>query len=460
MSLSINQTECRALHFVGVLGSGMSAIAQYCAWRGIEVSGSDRAAGHPSAAAVQARLEALGIAIVPQDGAGVSSRHSAIVISTAIEESNPDRRAAARLGVPIVHRSDVLAAVVESKTTIAVAGTSGKSTVTALIFHLLKACGKNPSLITGANLHALTDRDFIGNAWVGESDLLVIEADESDGSCVRYRPYLSVFLNVSKDHKEIDETVALFQTLARQSGKTLVNARDQRLQSLPATCRFGDRGDEHFAGVYDCSGDSASVTLDGIQYSIPFPGCHSASNLLAALSACRMLDCDPRRLRAGALDFHGVQRRFDRITTRRGILVIDDFAHNPDKIRAAMTTARNLGNRLFALFQPHGFGPARFMRNDFARVFAEALRPGDALFLLPIYYAGGTANKDISSRDMAADIVDSSARIHSPPSRDEAIARIARDAQPGDVVLSMGARDPSLADFARALAHAIDTSPD
>jgi UDP-N-acetylmuramate--alanine ligase len=241
---------------------------------------------------------------------------------------------------------------------------------------------------------------------------------------------------------------------------TLVNARDQRLQSIRATCRFGDHGDVQFAGAYDCAGDHASVTLDGIQYSIPFPGNHSASNLLAALGVCRMLDCDPGSLQTGAATFGGVERRFDRIPTRRGVLVIDDFAHNPDKIRAAMTTARDLGTRLFALFQPHGFGPARFMRNEFARVFAETLRPGDALFLLPIYYAGGTANKDISSRDMAADIKGSDARVLSPPSREEAIACIARDVQPGDVVMSMGARDPSLADFARALAHAIDTSSD
>ena len=238
----INERRCRSIHFTGIFGSGMSALAQYLRFQGITVSGSDRLLESEDTASIRRSLEGLGCAIVPQDGSGVGADTDVVCVSTAIEESNPDIAAARERGIPIIHRSDLLSAIIATKKTIAVAGTSGKSTVTAMIFEFLTACGKSPSLISGAALRRLEKQGLIGNAYSGGSDLLVVEADESDGTLVKYRPEAAVFLNVSKDHKTVDEIKTLFETLASQSPWTASNADDPVLASLPATVRFGRNG--------------------------------------------------------------------------------------------------------------------------------------------------------------------------------------------------------------------------
>ena len=220
----------------------MSALAQYLRFQGITVSGSDRFHASEDTASIRQSLEGLGCAIVPQDGSGVNDDTDVVCVSTAIEESNPDIAAARSRGIPIIHRSDLLGAIIDTKKTIAVAGTSGKSTVTAMIFEFLTACGKSPSLISGAGLRRLEKQGLIGNAYSGGSDLLVVEADESDGTLVKYRPEAAVILNVSKDHKSTDEIAKLFETLASQSSWTASNADDPILASLPATVRFGRNG--------------------------------------------------------------------------------------------------------------------------------------------------------------------------------------------------------------------------
>ena len=241
MSLLINGTSCAGLHFTGILGSGMSALAQYCAWDGMAVSGSDRLLDSPDVKDTQDRLATAGCSLLPQDGSGAGTT-DAVVVSTAIEDSNPDIAAARKRAIPVLHRSDVLAAIVATKKTIAVAGTSGKSTVAAMIWEFLQGCAKDASLITGAGLVRLEEQGLIGNAYKGSSDLLVIEADESDGTCVKYKPYLSVFLNVSKDHKPVAETLGLFATLAGQSDIVITNADDRQLDIIKPSRTFGATG--------------------------------------------------------------------------------------------------------------------------------------------------------------------------------------------------------------------------
>ncbi|MBD3392878.1 MAG: UDP-N-acetylmuramate--alanine ligase, partial [Chitinivibrionales bacterium] len=171
------------------------------------------------------------------------------------------------------------------------------------------------------------------------------------------------------------------------------------------------------------------------------------------------LGVDPGTLARGARMYAGIARRFDRILTKRGITVIDDYAHNPDKVRAALAAARRLAPRLHALFQPHGFAPARFMLEDLSTAFNDMLREGDTLYVLPIYYAGGTTRKDISSRDIARRLQRCAADVRAPADRDEAVEDVARRAEAGDAVISMGARDPSLPEFAARIAAAIDRAP-
>ncbi|MBP6942030.1 MAG: L,D-transpeptidase family protein [Syntrophorhabdaceae bacterium] len=449
----IGGRRCRSIHFTGIFGSGMSALAQYLRFQGIEATGSDRLLGSEDTASMQNMLEGLGCTIAGQDGSGVGAYTDAVCVSTAIEESNPDIAAARAAGLPIVHRSDLLAAIVASKRTIAVAGTSGKSTVTAMIFELLTACGKSPSLISGAPLRRLEKQGMIGNAFSGGSDLLVVEADESDGTLVKYSPDFAVVLNVSKDHKEIDEIRGLFETLISRSAWAATNSDDPILAGLPATVRFGRNS---FAS-WRPDGEqllATSVKLfrSGIEYHLPFPGEHNLENLRAALCVCEHIGCGGPRLADGVRNFEGAARRFEITATEQGVYVVDDFAHNPAKIAAAVSAARGLSGRIIAVYQPHGFGPTRFLKGEYIAAFRNVFRKSDSLYLLPIYYAGGTAQRDICAEDIIEGLGPVPFNAHAVKDRDELLARLKADARPGDCVLVMGARDPSLPSLVRKVA--------
>ncbi len=444
-AIMIGGKPCRNVHFTGIFGTGMSALAQYLRFEGIGVSGSDRLLGSEDTARMRQVLEGFGCVIVGQDGSGVSEDTDAVCISTAIEETNPDIAAALALGLPIVHRSDVLAAIIESKRTIAVAGTSGKSTVTAMIFEFLTACGKSPSLISGAPLRRLERQGLIGNAWRGGSDVLVVEADESDGTLVKYTPAASVILNISKDHKGIDEIRGLFETLVSNSQWSALNADDPILALLPASATFGRNNSASWQPDHEALlPTSVKLIHKGVEYHLPLPGDHNLENLRAALCVCEYFGCDGPTLARAVRDFEGVARRFTVTRTKQNVYVVDDFAHNPAKIAAAVSAARGLSARLIAVYQPHGFGPTRFLRDEYIETFRSVFREDDSLYLLPIYYAGGTARKDISSEDIITGLGPVSFHANAVGDRDEVLARLKGDARSGDCVLVMGARDPSL----------------
>jgi UDP-N-acetylmuramate--alanine ligase len=430
----------------------MSAIAQYLANAGMNISGSDRLIDSIDSANVKQALLNCGCSIHPQDGSGIGENTSAVCVSTAIEEDNPDIAAARGFNIPVVHRSDVLAAIVKRGKSVAVAGTSGKSTVTAMIFELLTACGMSPSLISGAALRSLEEKGMLGNSFRGDSDLLIIEADESDGTLVKYSPYASVILNISKDHKPEEEVLTMFKQLIEQSEWSAVNGDDSKLNTLNASTTFGFGDSADFKGVMvKMETLSTTINVNGIDFTLPIPGEHNAANLLAALCVCRRLGCDNERLVEAAANYKGVDRRFAIYRSVSGITVIDDFAHNPEKIRAAVNAARNLSSRLIAVYQPHGFGPTRFLKNEYAATFREIFRDGDTLCLLPIYYAGGSAVKDICSRDIIDLMGGVSFNAVAVDGKDEAVDIIKEQIRAGDSVLLMGARDPSLPSFARRI---------
>ena len=451
-AVDIGENKCRSVHFTGIFGSGMSALAQYLRFQGIAVSGSDRLFASEDTAPIRKSLEGLGCAIVQQDGSGVGADTDAVCVSTAIEESNPDIAAARNRGIPIIHRSDLLSVLIATKKTIAVAGTSGKSTVTAMIFEFLTACEKSPSLISGAGLRRLEKQGLIGNAYSGGSDLLVVEADESDGTLVKYRPEAAVILNISKDHKTIDEIKALFETLATQSPWTASNADDPVLASLPATVRFGRNGSGSWRpDREELLPTSVKLFKNGIEYHLPLPGDHNLENLSAALCVCEHFGCGQTALAEAVKSYEGVARRFSVTTTQQNVHVVDDFAHNPAKIAAAVRAARGLSGRIIAVYQPHGFGPTRFLKDEYIATFRTAFRQNDSLYLLPIYYAGGTAQKDISPEDIIQGLGPVAFTAQALCDREELLARLKADAKPGDCVLLMGARDPSLPALVRKI---------
>jgi UDP-N-acetylmuramate--alanine ligase len=440
-------------HYAGLGGSGMSALAQFQAMKGGRASGSDRAFDRGERAAAREQLEHLGIVIHAQDGSGLGADCAALVVSTAVEADVPDMRAARALGIPVVHRSELLAHFVAGQRAIAISGTSGKSTVVAMVFEILQGAGREPSVITGGDLVTLQQRGLWGNAWAGDSDLLVVEADESDGSLVRYAPAIGVVLNLQRDHREMDEVAAMFTTFRARTQGPFVCGEAENLSALAlgaSVFGFGDRADVRGERVV-LGPDASMFDVDGQTFHLPVPGRHNVENALAAIAACRAAAVPLSEMAAPLESFQGVGRRFQSLGRARGVEVIDDFAHNPAKVAAALETAQRRAARVLAIYQPHGYGPTRFLRPDFVEAFATSLRASDRLWLLEIFYAGGTAVRDLSSSAIVDDVAARGVAAEFAPSREWLIERIAEVARDRDLVLVMGARDPSLTDFARSV---------
>jgi UDP-N-acetylmuramate--L-alanine ligase len=444
-------------HYAGVGGSGMSALAQFQAMSGGVASGSDRSFDRGERGPAREQLTRLGLTLHPQDGSGVTEDCAALVVSTAVEEQVPDVAAARRYGVPIVHRSELLAHYVAARRTIAVSGTSGKSTVVAMVFEMLRGVGLDPSVITGGDLVLLQRQGLWGNAWAGRDDVLVVEADESDGSLVRYQPAIGVALNLQRDHREMDEVAAMFAVLAKRTRERFVCGEDERLIGLRADALvFGTGARAEVRGERIELGPAGSAfEVSGATFTLPVPGRHNVENALAAIACGVALGLEVTKLSGALASFRGVGRRFQSLGSARGAEVVDDFAHNPAKIEAAIETAHRRARRVLAIYQPHGYGPTRFLRADFVASFARALGETDKLWLLEIFYAGGTAARDISSAEIAAEIREHGRAAEFAPSREWLIDRVASEAREGDLVLVMGARDPSLTEFASEILTAL-----
>jgi len=441
------------LHFAGVAGSGMSALAQFVAMKGGLASGSDRAFDRNQQDDIQRKLEALGVKIHPQDGSGLKGDCAALLVSTAVEDTVPDVAAARALGVPVLHRSELLAHFTASHRTVAVTGTSGKSTTTAMIFELLRSAGRDPSVITGGDLRVLQAEGLIGNAWAGASDLLVIEADESDGSVVRYHPAVGVVLNLQKDHKDEAVVAGMFREFIHNLRESLVLGEAVNLSEFrEGAIVFGFGAEAKLqAAQVEISSHASRFSLDGCNFELNAPGVHNVENALAAIAACRALGVPMEALIAPLRNFSGVGRRFQVLGTSKGITVVDDFGHNPAKIAASLRTAHLREGRVLAVFQPHGFGPLRFLRAELVDTFASELSPMDQLWMLEAFYAGGTTIRDISSADLVADLREKGCAAVFANSREALVEALAREAKPGDLVLIMGARDPSLTELAKEL---------
>jgi UDP-N-acetylmuramate--alanine ligase len=445
-------------HYAGLGGAGMSALAQFQVMTGGAASGSDRAFDHGERAEMREQLERLGITVLPQDGSGAGANCAALIVSTAVEDQVPDVAAARAQDIPIVHRSELLAHFVAEHRSIAVTGTSGKSTASAMIFAILSGAARDPSIITGADLPELQERGLPGNALAGRSDLLVVEADESDGTLVRYAPAIGVILNLQRDHKEMAEVAAMFATLRARTRDALVVGDAENLDPFAGgASRFGFSPRADIRGEDVELGPSSSTfrVWDTI-FTLPVPGAHNVANALAAIAACRAVGVELAEMVRPLANFRGIGRRFQTVGKARGVEVIDDFAHNAEKIAAAIRTAKLRAKRVLAVYQPHGYGPTRFLRRDFVATFSRELAPGDRLYMLEVFYAGGTATRDFSSADIVAEIGARGVHAEFAPSREWLTARIAQDARPGDLVLIMGARDPSLSTLARAILTAVE----
>ncbi len=437
--------------FSGIGGSGVSAIAGFMADRGHTVFGSDRLfdrdPGHP----LRASLTAQGITLIQQDGKAIDRSFDLAVFSTAVEHDNPEYVKAMELGIPLKTRPEYLAEIVAGFETIAVAGTSGKSTTAGMLAWIMRQLGMEPNFLGGGRVKQFRSAANAGNYIAGKSGMLVVEACESDGTIINYRPSESLILNLDLDHHSIAETGALFAELSRNTSGVVISGGDDR--NL-AACDLGDVRKFSIDSDSGCravdveySAFETRFRVQETQYRLALPGKHNLYNALACIAVLSELGVRGADISGVLPQFSGIERRFDIHLNDGRHLVIDDYAHNPHKIAGLMQTMARISGRICYVFQPHGFGPTRLMREGYIRTFAEHLRPDDQLFLLPIYYAGGTAAKDISSEDIAAGVRASGGRARVVSREELSVTPPGRN-----VYVVFGARDDTLSGLAETIA--------
>lgn len=448
-------TDFNNIFFIGVAGAGMSAIAQYLSVNGKTVSGSDRYFTPHTDNDTRTKLEAEGIHCFLQDGSGITEKTDLVVVSTAIEETVYEVQKAKELNIPILRRSQVLSLISESKKTIAVGGTSGKSTTSAMIFDILQHAGHEPSIISGAGLTSIIREGKIGNAKAGKGEWLVIEADESDGSIVQYHPEIGLLLNIDKDHQEIDELMEIFSTFRANTKEVFITNRSNMLAAKFSVHAANDFGISQatqagfIATDFSQNGFEIHFKVQGVSVKMHTVGQHNMENALAAIAVAAKLGVGIETAAEALLKYEGIYRRHQVIGRKNGVVLIDDYAHNPAKCAASIRACQPVAPKLIAWFQPHGYKPTRFLRDDFVAEIAASLREDDEIWMSEIFYAGGTAEKDISADDLIQAIRKLGKKAFFVENRNELVASVRSHFTGNNVLLLMGARDPSLEHFTK-----------
>ena len=434
----------RPVHFVGIAGAGMSALAELLARRGITVTGCDASPNRNEA------LEKLGIAVEPRHDSAHVTGAQAVVATSAMPRDHAELARARELGIPVIRRAEALAGAVETGKTICIAGTHGKTTTTVMTTEALTAAGADPTGVVGGRVAT-----WGGNLSRGGDELFVVEADEYDRSFLALSPTVATITNVEADHldiyRDLDDIRGAFAQFASRARAVVVCADDPGASSitLEATAeivRYGlgspdarlvardlrsVDGGSVFIAVYDGSEDS--------EIRLRVPGTHNVLNALAALGSGRALGVPLGAMAPGLAAFGGVDRRFQRLGEARGVAVVDDYAHHPTEIRATLAAARAAfpGRRIIAAFQPHLYSRTR----DFAGDFGGALAAADTIYLTEIY---GAREQPISG--VTAALIDGAARdagraVTWRGERGALAAALAAGTEPGDVVLTLGAGD-------------------
>jgi UDP-N-acetylmuramate--alanine ligase len=462
--------------FCGIGGSGMTPLALIVQARGGRVEGSDRALDQGRNAERFDFLRARGVLLHPQDGSGVSWASQILVTSAAVEETVPDVQAARRIGAAVITRAELLAQLFNSAGLgVGVAGTSGKSTTVGMIGWILHCAGKHPTIMNGADMKNFIDADSpFASARVGDSDIFVSEVDESDGSIAFFEPRVAVVNNVSLDHKSLDELRTLFRGFIAKAQTAVLNLDNAETAALMADLKpeqaltYSMRATQaHLIAslpVRSPTGIAFQVkerdTGETVEVALKVPGLHNVANALAALSVAKACGVGLAEGAAHLGEFSGIRRRLEVVGTASEITVIDDFAHNPDKISATLETMHAFPGRLLLMFQPHGYGPIRLMRDALVDCFVSGLHDEDVLVMPEPVYFGGTTDRSVGSREIICEIERHGRKAFAFPDRGacgEALVRLARR---GDRIVIMGARDDSLSQFAHELLRRLASTRD
>ena len=388
-------------HLIGIGGVGMSALATALLRLGDEVTGADRTLGTKNIRF----LESLGIRCFPDDGSGIDAATDEVIVSTAIEDSNPGLAKAKELGIPVTHRAKALARTLAPYKLVAVVGTCGKSTVTAMLGHVLAECGLDPMCVNGANVPG-----WEGAVRFGRGEYAVAEVDESDKSLVAFSPYAAIVTNASADHYSKEEMDEVFDAFVKNCEGPVIDARGETYR----------------------------------------PQDFNRQNASLAVRMAVALGCDRAAAEKAMESFGGVERRLQRY----GDCVYDDYAHNPEKLRAMwLTLAERHPDGLCVVWRPHGYAPLRKMMDSLAAMFGEVMRPQDTLLLLPVYDAGGTTDRSVNSDALLAKIA--SPRAVMVKDLDDAFSWIVSHRGSFAAFATAGARDPGLPLLAEKIASAL-----
>ena len=456
--------------FCGIGGSGMLPLAMIVQARGAVIEGSDRALDQGRTPEKFNWLRAHGVILHPQDGSGVTRADQTVIATGAIEETVPDVGAARRVGATIKTRPELLSELFNAApTSVGVAGTSGKSTITGMIAWILHQTGREPTVMNGAVMKNFADADHpFASALIGGPDLFVSEVDESDGSIAHYDPTVAVVSNISLDHKSMEELRDLFGGFTARATTAVLNLDNPEtaalVQTLPVgkAITFGLGEEKADLSAHDLqplpTGMRFRLIEGWIEHDVVLnvPGAHNVANALAALGATRALGVPTAEAVKALETFAGIRRRMEIVGTAGDITVIDDFAHNPDKIAATLKTLHAFDGRLLILFQPHGFGPLKLMKSEFIDGFAGLMREDDVLLMPePVYY-GGTTDRSVGSEDIASGVRAAGRQAEALATRADCGDRIVEIAKPGDRIIVMGARDDTLSTFAAELLGRLD----
>ena len=445
MPILIDPNDRRPVHFMGIAGAGMNALAELCARRGTTVTGCDQ---NPDGAGDLARH---GIVVTRGHDASHCEGHRALVVSSAIPKTHPEILRARDLGIPVIRRAEALAEATNGGKLVGISGTHGKSTTTVMTTEALKSAGVDATGVVGARVTS-----WNGNLSSGADDVFVVEADEYDRSFLALSPDVAVVTNLEADHldiyKDLDDIKGAFTQFVRGARWIVLCADDPNANALPTpssaeVVRYGITSRDARLVARNVSmhdgGAQFQVVYDGKPLGdvhLGVPGEHNVRNALAALAVgLGSWGVTVPQMAGGLQRLVGAERRFQRIGDVRGVRVIDDYAHHPTEIAATLAAARGAfpGRRIVAAFQPHLFSRTR----DFAKEFGEALATADATYLTAIYPAREQPIAGVTSA-LIADAMTRAGRAPVWQGERAALAAALRDSvQPGDVVFTIGAGD-------------------
>ncbi|MFO7264413.1 MAG: UDP-N-acetylmuramate--L-alanine ligase [Bacillota bacterium] len=440
--------QYRQAHFIGIGGYGMSALARVLLAKGVKVSGSDLTRKD-----LIDKLEQLGARVYIGHRKEQVNGADVVVYSSDIPQDNVELAEAVRRQIPLLHRSQMLAQILNGQTGIAVAGTHGKTTTTSMIARILELCGLDPTYIIGGEL-----LDVGSNAKAGKSPYVVAEADESDGTFLQYEPFVAVVTNLEADHLEnydndfskLVDAYRQFLGRIKPGGLAVLNVDDPHLRSfIPSMgCRvmtYSMRDSEADLYAADVRTHGLGCTYRAVfrgndwgEVTLSVPGRHNVANSLAALLVGQELGLAFPDMAAALSSFHGAKRRFEIIADVDDILVVDDYAHHPTEIAATLEAARGLNRRVVALFQPHRYSRTDDLKEQFASAFDKA----DEVWITDIYSPKGDQRRPISGQQLV-DLIrqKSNPNTHFAPNLQALVQQVRPRLAPGDLVLTMGAGD-------------------